>query len=333
MSSHTSAIHTASGGDVPPEARSRAAPQSGAKWVGGLLRDAYNAWDQHNASTLAAALSYYAAFATAPTLVLMVGALGAVMGTGAVRSAVLVQARAAMGPEGETVAAMLLDNASRPGASLVAGAVSVVTLLLSTTGLFGELSRSLDIIWNIPPPAHFSIVRLLKDRALAFVMVLAGGAFLIFTMVASTVLSAMGDRLDRLGWVAHVALTGGNLLLAFVGVAAMFAIAFKTLPRASVAWRDVVVGAVFTTVLFTLGKVLLGLYFAKSAMASSFGAAGSFAAYLAWVYYTTQIFFFGAELTQVYACRRTGGTSATKGGLPCAISPLPSASSSRSRGS
>lgn len=266
-----------------------------------LLRDAYSEWDKHNASSLAAALSYYAAFATAPTLVLLVGLLGFVLGRGTVRAEVLAQARVAMGPQGESVAAMLLDNAAHPGASLIAGAISVVTLLVSTTGLFAELSRSLDIVWDVPTPKKFSIVRLLKERALAFLMVLAGGAFLILTMLASTILTAMGERLDRLGWLTHVAITGGNLLVAFLGVAGLFAIAFKTLPRAHVAWREVIVGALFTTVLFTLGKVLIGLYFAKSAMASSFGAAGSFAVYLAWVYYTTQIFFFGAELTQVYA--------------------------------
>lgn len=270
------------------------------KRVYSILSETYDEWDRDNASSLAAALAYYAAFATAPLLVLLVAVLGSVLGRATVRAEVLRQASMAIGPDGVSAVTLLLDNAAHPGSSTLAVIVGVATLLITTSGLFFEFSRSLEIVWNAPPRTSTSKLQFLKDRVVPFVMVLAGAAFLLISMVTSALLGALSDKLEHLGPGVPTLIHFANLLVSFVGVTALFAISFKMFSRADISWRNVGGGALFTAVLFSLGKYLIALYFARAALASSFGAAGSFAVYLAWVYYTAQIFFLGAELTQVW---------------------------------
>lgn len=276
-----------------------------AAWA--MLQETYDEWDRDNATSLAAALAYYAAFATAPTLVILVGVLGTVVGRGTVRAQILEQARTAIGPQGESAVALLLDHAPSLGSSIFATVVGVVLILITTTGFFAELSRSLDVIFNVEEPRPSSAIALVKERAVAFTMVFFGGAFLVLTMLSSAALASLGRLLPDWGFVAKLGLRVASALLVISLLAGLFGMVVKVLPRTHIATRDLVVGSVLTAVLFALGSALIGVYFAKSTVASSFGAAGGFAVFLAWVYYSAQIFFFGAELTQVIAARRREG--------------------------
>ncbi len=268
----------------------------------GLLKDTYDEWDRDNASTLAAALAYYLAFALAPTLVLIIAVLGVIVGDGAVKAAVLLRVTDLMGPQAAAFVAQLIENAQRPGNSIPAAIVSVVTILVSATGIVAEIQRSMDLIWNVPPRPSLGVWGALKTRAQGLWLVLGGGLLLLATMMASTLLGAFERRfagLPGLKFMAHAS----DLSLSFSFVTALFTLVYKLIPRVQIAWRDAFVGAAMTALLFSLGKTLLAFYFAHSATASSYGAAGSFAVFLAWVYYSAQIFFFGAELAQVYGAR------------------------------
>jgi membrane protein len=279
--------------------------ESNSSWkrISPILRETYDQWDKDNASSLAAALAYYAAFATAPLLVLLVAVLGAVLGRGAVRAEVLQQAHLAIGREGEAIVTLLLDNATLARSSMIAVVLGVATLLVTISGLFSELSNSLEIVWKVPPE-QLSVIGFVKRRALGFVMVPAGGGFLLLSMISSAVLDIVSAWLALLGPVLHTLIQLGNFLVSLVGVTGLFAIAFKVLSRTTAPWRDVWKGALVTAVFFSIGKWLMALYFSQMAVASSFGAAGSLAVFLAWVYYTAYIFFLGAELTHVCSKHR-----------------------------
>lgn len=267
-----------------------------------LLRETYDEWDRDNASTLAAALAYYAAFALAPVIVLAVAIAGFVLGRAEVREEAMRQVSLMAGPQAAELVGSAVEQVSRPGASIVATALSVGAMVLSATGVFGELQRSLDVVWNVPYARRSGVLQTLRERATAFLVVLLVGALLLASLVANAALEAAGDTLGRVwqpgsAWFARVL----AYPISFALVTALFALVFKVLPRARVRWRDVWVGAAATAALFTLGRAALAVYFARSAMASTYGAAGSLAVLLAWLYYSANVFFFGAEFTQVYA--------------------------------
>lgn len=272
-----------------------------------LLRETYDEWDRDNASTLAAALAYYAAFALAPVIVLAVAIAGFVLGRVEVRDEAMRQVSLMAGPQAAELVGSAVEQVSRPGASFVATALSAGAMVLSATGLFGELQRSLDVVWNVPYARRSGVLQTLRERATAFVVVLLVGALLLASLVANAALEVASDTLGRF-WQPGSALFARVLgyPISFALVTALFALVFKVLPRARVRWRDVWVGAAVTAALFTLGRAALAVYFARSAMASTYGAAGSLAVLLAWLYYSANVFFFGAEFTQVYA--RTFGS-------------------------
>jgi membrane protein len=202
----------------------------------------------------------------------------------------------------------MLANTKAQGKSTLMTIVGVATLLVGATGLFAQLQEALDTIWDVTPEqAGGGIWAIVKDRAIAFSIVLALAFLLLVSLVLSAALTAantwMADRLHVGGW----GLQAGNQALTFLLTAALFAIIFKVLPHARPAWSDVAVGAVLTAGLFTLGKYLIGLYLAQAAPGSAYGAAGSFVVLLIWVYYSTQILLFGAEFTHVYATRHGTG--------------------------
>jgi len=273
------------------------------KTLWAMVLETYDGWSRHNASTLAAALAYYTAFSIAPVLVLLIAIVGFVAGRAAVQNEAMRQVHSIMGPQASEVIQVLLQSAAQPGASFFATVIGIFTILISATGVFIELQRSLDLIWDVPPPENQGVWHTLRERMGAFVMVLGVGLVLFISLAASAVLTAAHHFFERTIGNAWVLFSFLNIGLSFAFVTLGFAMTYKLLPRTNVQWKDVWVGAVVTSLLFALGKWLLGWYFAKSAMTSSYGAAGSFAALLAWVYYSSQILFFGAEFTRVYASR------------------------------
>lgn len=269
-----------------------------------VLKETANEWSRDNAPTLGAALAYYTVFSLAPLLVIAIGIAGLVLGQEAAQGKIFEQVSGLLGGEGARAVEDMVQNASaRPHGGVIATTLGVVTLLFGASGVFGQLQTSLNTIWNVPPKTGGGVGGVVKNRILSFGFILVVGFLLLVSLILTSALAAMGEGLD--GW-----LPGGqffaqtlNFALGFGVITLLFAMIFKFLPDAKIAWRDVWVGAAITALLFSVGKLALGLYLGNSSVASSYGAAGSLVVLLLWVYYSAQILFFGAEFTQVYANR------------------------------
>ena len=267
-----------------------------------MTRQVSNAWIDDYVPSMGAALSYYTLFSLAPLLLIVVSVAGLVFGEDAARGEIQAQLSALMGSNGAGAVQDLLASVDRPTEGTAASLLGVALLLVGATSVFGELQDALDRIWRVPTRSHASgWISLVRARLLSFGMVLAIGFLLMVSLVASATLAALerwwypifGD------WYALAAVI--NALGSFLLVAVMFALIYKVMPRVRVQWRDVWIGALFTALLFTLGKSLIGLYVGRSAVTTGFGAAGSLVVVLMWVYYSAQIFLLGAEFTWVYA--------------------------------
>jgi membrane protein len=271
--------------------------------IGQVLKDSVAAWRDDNASRLAAALSYYTVFSIAPLLVIVIAVAGQVLGEEAVRGEIVAQIGSTVGRDTAEFIETLIANASEPRSGIIATVVGVITLLLGATGVFGQLQGSLDTIWRVEPEPGRGLRGTLKDRFLGFTLVLAIGFLLLVAFVASTAIGAasslIGDQLP----LSAVWLSLLDFLLSFAVITLLFAAIFKVLPRVELAWRDVWSGAAFTSLLFNIGKLVIGWYLGTTGAGSAFGAAGSLIVLLLWVYYSAQIFLLGAEFTKIYANR------------------------------
>ncbi|PZV09209.1 MAG: ribonuclease BN [Leptolyngbya sp.] len=277
----------------------------GPKQVWRLLKQAFQEWNQDQASQLAAALAYYTLFSLAPLLILAIAIASLFFDNGAVRGQLMGQVESLMGGASAEFVRTVLDNANRPGESSgwVASAISVVLLLVGATGVLSQLQLSLNTIWNLEARPGIGLIAQLRKRLLSLGMVIVIGFLLLVSLIASSIISGFSGYLNTLipGLDALVQLL--NFVLAFGLSTLLFAIMFKYLPDAIIDWRDVWFGATATAILFSVGKYLIGLYLGNSSFGSSYGAAGSVIIVLVWVFYSAQILFYGAELTQVYSRR------------------------------
>lgn len=250
---------------------------------------------------MGAALAFYATFSIAPVLVIVIAVAGSVFGAEAARGEVVAQISGLTGKVGAETIQDLLAGAYNSDLSFWASIIAGITLLVAATSMFAELKDSLDVIWGKTGPERSGIVDLLRGRLLSFGLILIVAYLLLVSLVVSAALAAVqkswGVWFGDMGWLLYVF----NAVFSFAVVFALFASIFKWLPDPEVAWRDASVGAVVTATLFTLGKSLIGLYLGNSGVASGFGAAGSLIVILLWVYYSSQIFFMGAEFTRAYA--------------------------------
>jgi len=272
------------------------------KSVWGLVKDTGTKWWEDKAPRLGASLAFYTMLSLAPLLIIVVAVAGLVFGREAARGGLGEELQNLAGPQGAQVAGVVLENASQqPGTGIFATVAGVVMLLFGATGVFIELQDALNTVWGVQPPPGRGVWGFIKDRFLSFSMVLGVAFLLLVSLVFSTLLTAMGTYMGGLlpNWAAvlHVL----HLLLSVGLLTLLFALMFKYLPDATIAWGDVWVGAAVTALLFTLGKFLIGLYLGSSGIGSTYGAAGSFAVFLIWVYYSAQILFVGAEFTRVWA--------------------------------
>jgi membrane protein len=253
---------------------------------------------------MGAALAFYATFSIAPILVIAIAIAGSVFGPEAARGEVIAQFNGLAGNGGAETIQSLLAGAYRSNLGFWASIVAGITLLVAATSVFAELKDSLDIIWGQKSPPRSGLMAILRGRLLSFGLILTMGFLLLVTLVASAALVALqkywSGSFGGVGWLLQFL----NALFSYVVVSGLFASIYKWLPDPYIAWRDVAVGAVFTAALFTLGKLLIGLYIGNSDIASGFGAAGTLIVILLWVYYSSQIFFIGAEFTRVYAEHR-----------------------------
>ncbi|ATB40749.1 ribonuclease BN [Cystobacter fuscus] len=266
-----------------------------------LGRQAVSEWSEDNAPMFAASLSYYTLFSIAPLLVIAVSVAGMVFGEEAARGQIQAQLEDLVGRGSAEVIGQMMISARKPEAGILATAIGLVALIFGATGVFVQLQDALNHIWNVKPKPRNGVIAFLRSRFLSFAMVLVIGFLLLVSLVVSAVLAALGAWFSNLlpGWT--VMWQGVNLLISFGVITVLFAMMYKLLPDTHVSWRDVWLGAAVTSLLFSLGKFLIGLYLGRSAVASSYGAAGSLAVVLLWVYYSAQILFLGAEFTQVYA--------------------------------
>jgi membrane protein len=272
-----------------------------ARAVWDLVKTTASEWVADDAPRLGAALAYYTMLSVAPLLVVVAAIGGLVYGQAAARGELAQQLQGLVGRQGAELLQTMLANAYHPAAGVVASVIGVIVLLLGATGVFVELQGSLNRIWGVQGQAPGGVWGFFRTRLLSFLMVLAVGLLLLASLVLSAVLTAVGRHFSGAG--STVLWQVINLAVSLGVITLLFALIFKLLPDADIAWKDVWVGAALTAVLFTIGKSLIGLYLGTSTVGSTYGAAGSLAVFLVWVYYSAQILFFGAEFTQVYANR------------------------------
>ena len=269
----------------------------------GLLKETLKEWRADNASRLGAALAFYSLFSIAPLLIIIISLAGLVFGRDAAQGRVVEEIQGLVGLEAARSIETIIGESRAPAPSIFTAIAGIVTVLLGASGVFGELQEAMNVIWNVPPKPSRTIPEMIKDRFLSFTMVLGTGFLLLVSLVISAALSAMNESLARLTAVSPAVLQLVHLITSFAVTTVMFAMIYKVLPDLRIAWTDVWLGAAATSLLFTIGKFLIGLYLGKSTVASTYGAAGSIVILLLWVYYSAQILFFGAEFTQVYANR------------------------------
>ncbi|HAN55111.1 MAG TPA: hypothetical protein DCQ77_02385 [Betaproteobacteria bacterium] len=266
-----------------------------------LLFESIKAWIDHRASSRGAALAFYTLFSMTPILILAIAIAGYFFGAQAAQGEIIGQIQGLVGPNGAQAVQALLAAARNPLSGLVATLVATVLLLIGATSVFAELKGSLDEMWGVTPSGHSAFIILLKTRFLSFSLVLVLAFLLLISLVISAALAVLERYVGTFWSSSMMALSAVSQIISFSVIASLFAVIYKMLPDAPLSWRDVWIGAVFTAALFSLGKYAIGLYLGNSGVASGFGAAGSLIALLLWVYYSAQIFFFGAEFTRQYA--------------------------------
>jgi membrane protein len=269
-----------------------------------LFKAAAVNWMNDHAQSMGAALAFYTIFSIAPLLLIVISIAGFFFGEDAARGEIHGQLQDMLGTPGALAVRDLLESASRKAASVPAAVFGILVLFVGATSVFAELQDALDRIWRAPlRPRHAGLWRLVRARLLSFGMVLGIGFLLIVSLAFSAGLEALSKWWDpqSQSWNTFTGATGRAL--SFALMTAVFALIYKTMPRARIAWRDVWVGAAVTSMLFVAGKLLIGLYIGRSGITSFFGAAASLIVVLLWVYYSAQIFLFGAEFTWVYSHR------------------------------
>jgi membrane protein len=278
--------------------------------VWALLRRTVQEWQEDNVPTQAAALAYYTVFALAPLLLVVLAVVGLVTPADAARARLLSEIAGLIGREGADWLGEVLERlSSQQGTGILSVILGTGSLLLGATGAFGQLQATLNRIWDAKPPAN--IGALVRARAVSFGLVLALGFLLLVSLTISAAITALGNQLglgEGAGWLWSTLYEVFSVLL----IALLFAVIYHFLPDAPVRWKDAFVGGVFTAILFSVGKALIGLYLGNNATASVYGAAGTLVILLLWVYYAAQIVLFGAEFTQVYAQVHASSLEAVK---------------------
>jgi membrane protein len=280
-----------------------------------LARTAFTNWKNDYAPSMGAALAYYTVFSIAPLLVIVIAVAALIFGPDAAQAAIMDQARGLIGENGAQAIEGMLESAQKPKQGIIATILGIAVLLIGSTSVLAELESNLNRIWKVEPEKLSGLWHFLRTRLLSLGMVLAIGFLLIVSLVVSAGIAAWGKAWG--GWFGgmEILLHVANFVVSVGIVTVLFAIIYKFMPRVAIRWRDVWVGALVTSLLFSFGKFLIGLYIGKSGVESTYGAAGALAVLLIWVYYSAQIFLLGAEFTKVFA-EREGSRQNKKRGSP-----------------
>ena len=272
------------------------------EWTSLAIESGKN-WVRDGAASMGAALAFYTLFSMAPLLLLAISVAGIVIGTDTARDLLMNQLTSLMGEQGAGAVRSVLERANEKSEGWWSALVSLVTLVIGASTVFAELRRDLDKIWSFAAASSSGVWGFVSSKLLSVGMVAAIGFLLMVSLAVSATVSALGST-----WAGS--LPGGALVPrvlefagSFVVITGLFAMIYKILPSVRIAWGDVWVGAAVTSLLFWIGKYLIGLYIGRSAIASPFGAAGTLVVVIVWVYYSAQIFFLGAEFTRAYALR------------------------------
>ncbi|HEY4941953.1 MAG TPA: YihY/virulence factor BrkB family protein [Rhizomicrobium sp.] len=273
-------------------------------WIGrlwDLLGEGIDAFIADEALTRGAAIAFYAATAVAPTLFIAVTVASLGFGQEAARGAIAYQLSHLMGHESAAVLQLAIHNARGTPTGILSGIVGLLTLILTASGVFGEMEDALNVIWRAPRKGSV-LRRLLRGRAVSLALVIGLGFLLLISMVFTAAITALGHYIDNHTPYSQAALAAVNFIVSIALMSLLFAAIYKVLPNKDLQWRDVGVGAFGTALLFQLGQFLIGYYLGSSGLATPYGAAGGLIVMLLWVYYSAQVFLLGAEFTKVYAC-------------------------------
>lgn len=298
--------------DLPGSAHERALPgqarqekadrrRSHTKTVWMLLRSTVQSWITDDAQRLAAALAYYAVFSLAPIMIIVIGLTSIYMGTTRAQMEITRQFTGLVGRQGGELVQQMVDIGLREHDGWRATVIGLITLLVGASGAFAQLQGALNQVWGVRPNPKKGFLVILRARFFSFAMILVVGFLLLVSLILSAWLAALANAIGFLMPDVDLLIRGLNFLLSFLVITLLFALIYKVLPDVAIRWRDVWLGAAGTALLFGLGKYVIGLYLGNSAIASSFGPAGALVVILVWIYYSAQIFLFGAEFIQVYA--------------------------------
>jgi membrane protein len=266
-----------------------------------LLSATYTKWTEDHAQGLGAALAFYTMFALAPLLLIVIAIAGLVFGQEAAEGQIIGQIQGLVGEDSAKAIQSMIEEARKPASGIIATVLAIVMLLLGATGVFAQLQEALNTIWRVEEQPGEGIWKTLKNRFISLMAVLGTGFLLLISLVISAGLSAVGTTVEHSLPVPEFLLQIINFVMSFAIITLLFAMIYKLLPDISIQWGDVWIGAIITSLFFTIGKFLIGVYLGKSDVGIAYGPAGSLVVILIWVYYASQIFLFGAEFTAVYA--------------------------------
>ncbi|MEJ2672275.1 MAG: YihY/virulence factor BrkB family protein [Deltaproteobacteria bacterium] len=279
-----------------------------------LIKETYHDWSQDKVMTQGAALAYYAVFSLAPLLIIIMAVTGFFLGKQTSRTTIMNYLQQSMGPSASGYIDGLLKAAYPQGSEGLAAIIGVIILLLGATSVFVMLTQTLNLIWKVGPERS-GLAKLVLTRLLGLALLLLIGVLLFLSVILSTAVHAMAATLTTVIAIPAVAFLIAEAVISFLVITVLFALIYKLLPDAAIAWRDIWIGALVTAMLFSAGKYGLGLYLGRSSVGSAYGAAGSLVVILLWIYYSAQIFLLGAEFTQVYA-RTYGSRGKTEEAVP-----------------
>ncbi|RYD57173.1 MAG: YihY/virulence factor BrkB family protein [Sphingobacteriales bacterium] len=273
-----------------------------------LLKESATAFIDDNGMKLCASLAYYTVFAIGPLLLVILSLAGLFFEQEAVNGKVVYQIQSLVGAEGAATIMDIIKNMQQQNTATKFSIIGIVVLIISATGVFAEIQDSINYIWSIKAKPKKGWLKYLKDRLLSFSLIVGIGFLLIVSLLASTVVDALTERLQMMfADVAVIFFLILNHVITYIVVSGMFAVIYRVLPDARIAWKDALIGASFTGVLFLIGKIAIGLYLGNSDFGNTYGAAASIIILLSWVYYSAIILYFGAEFTKVYALNEGAG--------------------------
>ena len=267
-----------------------------------IFKNAFSGFSDNKLTRLSGSLAYYTVFSMAPLMIVIISLCGLFLGREAVEGKIYGQLAGFVGTDTASQLQDIIKNASVAGKSKMAAIIGVITLLVGATSIFAEIQDSINSIWGLKPKPKRGWLKIIQNRLLSFSVIVGLGFLLLVSLSLSTVIDGFSDKLtQQFPEIAVLFFYIVNVLITFGVTTLIFAVIFKVLPDGDIRWKDVMAGAMATAFLFMLGKFAMSFYISKSHIGSTYGAAGSLVVLLLWIYYSSMILYFGAELTKAYA--------------------------------